>query len=72
MLEEIIRKVVSYCEIPKEVRENHWIEEYRSGSFIELKLELDANLDGELESWLRKEYPELIGTKFLIDIDFFY
>ena len=70
MLNEITRKIVSYCEIPEELTEKHWISEHGCGVYIDWSLNLDPKTDDDISAWIREEYPELIGTTFLIDIDY--
>ena len=70
-LEEITRKVVSYCEIPQGLTEGHWISENSCDSYVEYELpENPEDLEGRLEMWLFAEYPELKGTKFFIHLDY--
>lgn len=64
-------KVVSYCEIPDELTENTWLEEHRCDSYVKYSLSSDPQFTkGELDIWLEKEYPELIDTTFLIEMDY--
>jgi hypothetical protein len=70
MLEEITRKVVSYCEIPEEITENHWISENSSDTYVEYSLNSDLKYSkSELDLWLEETYPELIDTTFFIHLD---
>lgn len=73
-LEEITRKVVSYCDIPQDLTEDSWLSEYRCDSYVSHSLpseEEKEKFDIEpLDEWLAKTYPELIGTKFLIEMDY--
>ena len=67
-LKQITGKVVSYCEIPEEITEGHWISEYMNGCFVQVHLEDD---DDALSNWLKETYPELIDEEaFYIEIDY--
>ncbi len=72
-LKEINLKVVSYCEIPEEITEEHWISEYMNGCFVEVHVdngEEDEDLD-PLGQWIRETYPELKKeNSFLIEMDY--
>lgn len=70
MLEEITKKVLSYCEIPQEITDESWISQYQNGCYVIYSLEKDNSNYGELEKWIASNYPELIGTEFLIDLDY--
>ena len=68
-LKQITGKVVSYCEIPEEITEGHWISEYMNGCFVQVHLEEDE--DDALSNWLKETYPELIEEEsFYIEIDY--
>lgn len=69
-------KVVSYCNIPQDLTGGHYLSEYMCGCYVENTLptqeEIDKNeydLD-EVDYWISTNYPELIGTTFLIEIDY--
>ena len=67
-LKQITGKVVSYCEIPEEITEGHWISEYMNGCFVQVHLEED---DDALSNWLKETYPELIDEEaFYIEMDY--
>ena len=67
MLETINKKVLSYCEIPQELTERHWITENSCGCYVDFQLE-EEGVD-ELDDWIRENYPELIDEKFMISLD---
>lgn len=68
-LKTITKKVVSYCEIPEELTEGHWISEYMNGCFVEVHLDDDE--DDKLSMWLKEKYPELIDEdSFYIEMDY--
>lgn len=67
-LEVINKKVVSYCEIPQELTDNHYISENGCDCYIEYSLE-DEGKDS-ISDWIREKYPELINEEFLIHIDY--
>ena len=72
-LERINKLVVSYCEIPEGLTEDHWISEYMNGCFVEVHVdngEEDEDLD-PLGQWIRETYPELEKeNSFLIEMDY--
>ena len=68
-LKQITGKVVSYCEIPEEITEGHWISEYMNGCFVQVHLE--EGEDDALSNWLKVACPVLIdGNVFYIEIDY--
>lgn len=68
-LKTITKKVVSYCEIPEELTEGHWISEYMNGCFVEVHLDDDE--DDKLSMWLKEKYPELVDEdSFYIEMDY--
>lgn len=69
MLTEITRKVLSYCEIPEELTESHWISDHSCDCYIEYTIPFGI-IQSNLNKWITKTYPELIGTTFLIHIDY--
>lgn len=70
-LKELNLKVVSYCDIPEPIGYNHSVlMEISCGCFIHWNLSTDDSQDDELDAWIRSEYPELIGTDFLIEMDY--
>lgn len=70
-LQEINMKVVSYCDIPEELVEDHWLSEGSCDSYIPYSLSSNPKYGkDELDKWLEEEYPELIDTSFLIHLDY--
>lgn len=75
-LQEITRKVLSYCDIPEEIaRTNSSLEENSSDTYVEYEVTSKAEQakfddDFALDNWIIKNYPELEGTKILIHIDY--
>jgi len=70
-MEEITRKVVSYCDIPDELTEHHWISEFRNDCYVEYEMQELEHLRGPMENWIWENYPELRGgVKFFINIDY--
>ena len=69
---EIKGKVVSYCEIPEELTEGHWISEYMSGCFVQCHIADDRDVElSPLDKWLIETYPELQDEEyFFIEIDY--
>lgn len=74
MLTEINYKVVSYCEIPEEITEKHPISENSNDSYVTYTLvkfhEDELYKMTPLDAWLYSNYPELIGTIFMIYLDY--
>ena len=69
-LERINKLVVSYCEIPQELTEGHWINENSCDSYVEVHLEDEGNRD-DLDNWLIENYPELLEEEsFFIHLDY--
>lgn len=69
-LTEITTKVVSYCDIPQELSQGKWyFEEAGCDTYIDFHLQEDTKWDN-VDFWLAKTYPELVGTEFLIHIDY--
>ena len=68
---KIERWLISYCEIPEELIENHWISEYRNGCMVDYTVSKkdDENID-ELNLWIIKQYPFLEGEEILIEMDY--
>ncbi len=66
MLQEINKKVLSYCVIPKELSQDAWFSDYMNGCYVNYSL----GTESELDDWIAKTYPELIGIEFLIEIDY--
>ena len=62
--------VVSYCEIPEELTEEHWTSEYMSGCFVEVHIDEEDN-DDEITTWIKEKYPFLVKEEsFFIEIDY--
>lgn len=76
MIEEKTWKVISYCEIPEEIREeNSSLEEAKCDSYIEYSVtskESQKNYadNFDLDNWIIDNYPELEGEEILISIDY--
>ena len=75
-MKEITMKVVSYCEIPEEITQYSWLQELPCNVYTDYSLPTQEELDNNIYSldylsrWLIQTYPELIGTKFLIEMDY--
>lgn len=61
-------KVISFCDIPEELTANTWLEEFRCGSYVPYTIQGDGY--SKLDDYLTEQYPELVKTKILIDIDY--
>lgn len=76
MLEEITRKIVSYCDIPEEITEDSYMSEMSPDCYINHKIATDEDRSKyddswELDDWLLNEYDELSkGDEILIEIDY--
>lgn len=67
-MEEITRKVVSYCEIPEELTNGSWISDYQPDCYVDYTLEVE---DDEISQRILKQYPEFKeGDKIFIEIDY--
>jgi hypothetical protein len=64
-LQEMTRKVLSYCDIPEEIDKDILDE-----AGCDVYVEYTADEDSELDNWILENYPELEGIKFLIHIDY--
>lgn len=64
----ITRNVISYCDIPQELTEKHWLSEMQPDVYQDYKINTE-NPD-ELDKWFIDNHPELIGQEFLIEIDY--
>ena len=69
-LKTITKKVISYCEIPKDIiPEDHWINHHGCDTYVEVHL--DDEDEDELDTWLRTTYPELVDEEsFFIHLDY--
>ena len=68
----ITGKVVSYCEIPKELTSNHWISDYYPDSYVQVHIEQEdeAEVD-KVSEWILNKYPELKDENyFFIHVDY--
>lgn len=73
-LKELNLKVVSFCEIPQELTENTYLEEYGCDVYAEFNLYLGVpgytREYSPWEQWIVNNYPELINKRFLIHFDY--
>lgn len=70
-LKTITKKVVSYCEIPEEITENHWINEHHSDAYVEVHIDEETHVPDKIQDWLVENYPELIEEEsFFIHMDY--
>ncbi len=68
-LERINKLVVSYCEIPEDIKKPDWIEEASNDAYVECHL--DGDNESPLDEWLVATYPELKEEdSFFIHIDY--
>lgn len=68
-LSEINYKVLSYCEIPEELTEDHWLSDNSPDCYVAYTLQKEGG-DERVSNWIRRVYPELIGIEFMIHIDY--
>lgn len=66
----ITKCVLSYCDIAEEAVDGHWIQDFPCGCYVPYKIEPDEEHRGELDKWLAENRPELLGSEFLIDMDY--
>ena len=77
-LEVLNIAVVSYCEIPEEIVENHdWLEENKCDSYVKheiipIKDREKYSGDWDLDDWILKTYPKQVkpGDSVLIHLDY--
>lgn len=70
-LTEITKKVVSYCEIPEELTEGHWISDHHPDAFVECHIDEEDETIDKVQIWLLANYPELKDEdSFFIHIDY--
>lgn len=68
--------VISYCEIPEDIRENHSVlseascDVYVKLNIISKEEQVKFNNDFELENWIINNYPEVEGKEILIHMDY--
>ena len=67
-MKTITRNVISYCDIPQEITDKHWISEISPDVYQGYTINLDN--PNNLDKWFMENYPELIGHTFLIEIDY--
>ena len=73
-MKRIDMPVISYCDIPEELTEGTWMGEMSPDCYIQYSLPKLEDLHkyglDKLNEYLSTTYPELIGTTFLIEIDY--
>lgn len=70
-MEEITRKVVSYCEIPEEFTQNCWLSDMSPDCYVDYEMQEMEHLRSDVDNWIWENYPELRGgVKFFINIDY--
>ncbi len=75
-MQEITKKVVSYCDIPSELTEKHWISEFMNGCYVPItitpKSEQSKYSDNfDIINWIIDNYSDILeGEEILIDIDY--
>jgi len=62
--------IISYCDIPEDITEGHWISEFQNGCYVPYNIPLQVEEDNPLGFWLFAKYPHLAGDEILIDIDY--
>ena len=68
-LATITGKVVSYCEIPEELTEDHWISDYPPDAYVQVHIEGED--EDKVSKWILNKYPELKDEDyFFIHIDY--
>lgn len=77
-LEVLNIAVVSYCEIPEKIAENHeWLEENKCDSYVKHEITLLEERkkytdNWDLDDWILKNYPKQVkpGDSVLIHLDY--
>lgn len=75
-MEELKIKVLSYCEIPEEISENHSLlnegscDVYVKFNVTSKEEQSKFDDDFELENWIIQQYPEVEGLDILIHMDY--
>jgi hypothetical protein len=74
-LETIVKKVLSYVDIPEELVQNSRFQEHGTDVYIDYKItpveeRYKYSDDWSLDDWIIENYPELISEEFLIHIDY--
>lgn len=70
-LEKIEGYVISYTSIPDDIPIPEWLENNSPDCYIKYYLgTMQDDESDEFDSWLREEYPELVGTNIFIEIDY--
>lgn len=67
-MEEKTFKIVSFCDIPENLTEGSYLEEYNCGSYVPFTLFKED--DDPIVLWIVNKYPELLGEEILIDMDY--
>ena len=68
-LATITGKVISYCEIPSELTEDHWISDYPPDAYVQVHIEGEG--EDKVSKWILNKYPELKDEDyFFIHIDY--
>lgn len=67
--------VISYCEIPPELTEDHHLSEYSPDCYVRytvhpLKSRVGFDDDFSIDDWIITMYPELEDKEVLIHIDY--
>ena len=75
MIETNNWKVLSYCEIPEDLTEGHYISENHCDSYVEYTVTPKTEQhkyddDFGIDNWIIDTYPELVGKTILIHIDY--
>lgn len=75
-LKEQTYKILSYCDIPENIRETcSSLEETSNDVMVEYTITSEEDQqkytdDFTLDNWILKEHPDLAGQKILIHIDY--
>ena len=68
----ITGKVVSYCEIPEELTEDHWVSDYPPDAYVQVHIEQEGEEEmDKISEWIVEKYPELMDEDFFfIHVDY--
>jgi hypothetical protein len=63
--------VISYCSIPEELTENHWISDFGCDCYVRYSIEIpEEGIDDELSNWIMENYDIDETKDVLIHIDY--
>lgn len=71
MNNKIEGNIVSYCDIPEEISDSHWISEYPPDCYVFYNVDWKKTIVNDfLGEWIKEKYPKLKDKKIFIHIDY--